>query len=225
MPRIRTLALVTAVAIGGTLLSSSIQACDDRSAPGCQHAAPPSGAAPAAFDQHPIKAQSGRRPPHQRRDDPSPNVTALSVTMQSDRDGGISLQQFQRFISKQSIATATAEDLRSPWLEPVLFAVSSTYPVGGGLIPASEDEFAFLSQARTSELANNLKQPTANEVVVDDHNDFTDESRRATGEKRTVAAQTRASDNGPLSISWIELAFLVWGGLLTVGSGLRLIFG
>jgi len=224
MPRIRTLALVTAVAVAGIVLSSPIQACDDRATPGCQQPAAASGAAPAAFDQHPIKVQTGRRRLQQRRDDPSPNVT-MSVTTKSDRDTGISLPQFPRFISKQSIATATAEDLRSPWPESVSFAVTSTYPVGGGLLPASESELAFLSQTPTSELATNLKQPTANEVVVDDHNDFADDSRRATGEKRTVAAQTRASDNGPGSITWIELVFLAWGGLLTVGSGLRLIFG
>lgn len=224
MPRIRSLALVTAAAVAGTALGSSAQACDDRAAAGCQHAAPAS-AAPAAFDHQPINVQIGGRRLQQPREEPSPNVIALSVTTKSDRETGISLPQLPRFISKQSIAAATAEDLRSPRLESVLFSVTSTYPVGGGLIPASESEFAFLSQARTAELANNLKQPTANEVVVDDHNDSADDSRRAAGEKRTVAAQTRASDNGPVSITWIEFAFLAWGGLLTVGSGLRLIFG
>ena len=37
MPRICALALATVVAIGGTLLGSSIHACDGRSAAACQH--------------------------------------------------------------------------------------------------------------------------------------------------------------------------------------------
>jgi hypothetical protein len=225
MPRIRTLALVTAVAIGGTLLGSSIHACDDGFAVGCQNAVSPSSPAPEAFEHRPTKARSGHRTPHPRHDDPSPNVTAPSVRTPSDKAVGISARLFQRFVSKQSIATATVEGLRSPWLEPVLFAVTSLYAVGGGVIAVS-DEFAMLSQAPSSDVANNLlKRATANEVSLDDHNDVSDASRRTISETRTAAPQTRASDNGPASVTWVELVFLVWGGLLTVGSGLRLIFG
>lgn len=212
MPRIRILALVTAVAIAAPLLGSSLHACDDGSATGCERALTPAGPAPEAFAQRPTKPHHGRRPAHHV--DPSPNVTTPSVTMQAGRDNGIFAQQFQRFVSKQSITTWAAQQLRSPWLEPAQLAVSSTHPVSGGIIAASDDE-----------PTNNLKQPTANEVAVDDHNDLGDENRRATGERRTAALQSRASDNGPPSVSWVELGFLVWGGLLTVGSGLRLIFG
>ncbi|HXW28485.1 MAG TPA: hypothetical protein VEK55_03900 [Xanthobacteraceae bacterium] len=211
MPRIRILALVTAVAIAAPVLGSSIHACDDRSATGCERALTPSGPPPEAFAQRPSKPHHGRRPaPHV---DPSPNVTTPSLTTQAGRDNGISAQQFQRFVSKQSI-TASAQQLRSPWLEPAQLAVSSTHPVSGGIIAASDDE-----------PTNNLKQPTANEVAVDGHNDLGDQNRGAAGEKRTAALQSRGSDNGPLSVSWVEFGFLVWGGLLTVGSGLRLIFG
>jgi hypothetical protein len=211
MPRIRILASVTAVAIAATLLGSSIHACDDRSATACERALTPSGPAPEAFVQRPSKPHRGRRPPHHV--DPSPNVTALSLTMQAGRDNGIFAQQFQRFVSKQSITTSAAQQLRSPWLEPAQLAVTSTHPVSGGIIAVSDDE-----------ATNNLKQSTANEVAVDDHNDLGDENRRA-GERRAATLQSRASDNAPPSVSWVELGFLVWGGLLTVGSGLRLIFG
>jgi hypothetical protein len=212
MPRIRILALVTAVAIAATLLGSSLHACDDRAATGCERALTPSGPAPEGFARRPTKPYPGRRPAQHVA--PSPNVTAPSLTMQAGRDDGIFAQQFQRFVSKQSIRTSAAQQLRSPWLEPAQLAVSSTHPVSGGIIAASDDE-----------ATNNLKQSTANEVAIDDHNDLGDENRRATGERRTAVLQSRASDNGPLSVSWVELGFLVWGGLLTVGSGLRLIFG
>ena len=214
MPRICALALATAVAIGGALLGSSIHACEDRSAAACQHALTPSSPTPEAFDQRSSKPHDGARAPQQQHAHPSPNVTALSVMTQADRDNGIFAQQFQRFVSKQSIATATAEELTSPWLDPALFAISSTPPVVGGIIVASNDA-----------MANNLKHSTANEVAVNDHNDLGDENHRAMGERRSAVLQSRASDNGPASVSWVELAFLVWGGLLTVGSGLRLIFG
>jgi hypothetical protein len=212
MPRIRILAPVAAVAIAATMLGSSIHACDNRSASACQHVLTPSGPAPEAFDQRSTKPHPGRGAPHPV--DPSPNVTALSVAMQADRDNGIFAQQFQQFVSKQPITTSTAEELRSPWLEPAQLALTSTHPVSGGIIAASDDD-----------VANNLKQPRANEVDLDGHNDVNNENHRATGERRTTALQSRTSDNGPLSVSWVELGFLVWGGLLTVGSGLRLIFG
>jgi hypothetical protein len=212
MPRIRILALLAPVAIAATLPGSSIHACGDRSASACDHALTPSGPAPEAFAQRPTQPHRGHRPPHHV--DPSPNVTALSVMLQAARANGILAQQFQRFVSKQSITTSTAHQLRSPWLEPAQLAVTSTHPVSGGIITASDDE-----------ATNNLNQATANEVAVDNHNDLVDESRRAMGERRTAAVQSRASDNSPPSVSWIGLGFLVWGGLLTVGSGLRLIFG
>jgi hypothetical protein len=211
MPRIRILALVTPVAIAATLLGSSIHACDDRSATACEQALTPAAPAPEAVAQAPTKPHRGRRPAHHV--DASPNVTAPSLTLQADRDNGIFAEQFQRFVSKQSITTSAAQQLRSPWLEPAQLAVTSTHPVSGGIIAASDDA------------TNNLKQATANEVTVDNHNDLGDANRRAMGERRTAALQSRASDNGPLSVSWVELGFLVWGGLLTVGSGLRLIFG
>jgi hypothetical protein len=209
MPRIRILASVTAVAIAATLLGSSIHACGDRTA--CEGALPPSGRAPEALAQPPTKPHQGHRLP--LHVDPSPNVTARSLTTPAGRDNGIFAQQFQRFVSKQSITTSAAQQLRSPWLEPAQLAVTSTHPVSGGIIAVSDDE-----------ATNNLKQAAANEVTVDDHNDLGDDNRRM-GERRTAAPQSRASDNGPLSVSWVELGFLVWGGLLTVGSGLRLIFG
>lgn len=228
MPRTRTLAMVAAIAIGATMLSSSTYACDERANPACQRATLPSSLAPdsAAFERRPTTLMpAGRRAANPGHDDPSPNVTALSVTMPADKETGISSQQFQRIVSKQSIASAIAGEMRSPWLEPALFSVTTTYPVGGGILAASNDEFATLSQAHVSDAINNLKQPTANELALDDHNDLGDENRRTFGERRIAAPVTRASDNGPFSVSWIELAFLVWGGLLTVGSGLRLIFG
>jgi hypothetical protein len=211
MPRIRILALVAPVAIAASLLGSSIHACDDRST-ACEHALTPSGPTPEAFAQRPTQPHRGHRPPHHV--DPSPNVTALSVMLQAARAHGALAQQFQRFVSKQSITTSTAQQLRSPWLEPAQLAVTSAHSVSGGIITASDDD-----------ATNNLNQATANEVAVDNHNDLVDESRRAMGERRTAALQSRASDNGPPSVSWIGLGFLVWGGLLTVGSGLRLIFG
>jgi hypothetical protein len=214
MPRICALALATVVAIGGTLLGSSIHACDDRAAATCQHGLIPSSPKSEAFDQHPSKPHDGAGAPQQQHADPSPNVTALSVMTQADRDNGIFAQQFQRFVSKQSIATTAAEPLRSPWPDPALFAITSTPPVVGGIIVASNEA-----------VANNLKHSTANEIAVNDHNDLGDENHRAMGERRSPVLQSRTSDNGPVSVSWVELAFLVWGGLLTIGSGLRLIFG
>jgi hypothetical protein len=214
MPRIRALALAAAVAIGGTLLGSSIHACDDRSAAPCQVGLPPSSPASAAFDQRSSKPQSRVPATHERQVDPSPNVTAPSVMTRAQRDNGIFAQQFQRFVSKQSITTTTARELRSPWPDPALFAITSTHPVFGGMIVASNDD-----------VANNLKHSTSDAVAVSNHNNLGDENQRAMGEKRTAAIQSRAFDNGPLSVSWVELAFLLWGGLLTVGSGLRLIFG
>jgi hypothetical protein len=212
MPRIRILALVAPVAIAATLLGSSIHACDDRSQSACEHALTPSGPAAEASAELPTKPDRGHRP--SRHVDPSPNVTALSLVLPAARTNGVLAQQFQRFVSKQSITTSTAQQFRSPWLEPAQLALTSTHPVSGGIIAASDDD-----------ATNNLNQATVNEVVVDNHNDLVDESRRAVDERRTAAVQSRASDNGPLSVSWIELGFLVWGGLLTVGSGLRLIFG
>ena len=212
MPRIRILALVAPVAIAATLLGSSIHACDDRSASACDHALTPSAPAADAFAERPTKPRDGQRPP--RHGETSPNVTALSVMLQAARGNGVPAQQFQRFVSKQSITTSTAQQFRSPWLEPAQLAVTSIHPVSGGIIAASDDD-----------ATNNLNQATVNEVVVDNHNDLVDESRRAAGERQTAALQSRASDNGPPSVSWIGLGFLVWGGLLTVGSGLRLIFG
>ena len=214
MPRICALALATAVAIGGTLLGSSIQACDDRSAAACQHALAPSSPPPEAFDQRSSKPHDDARAPPPQHGDPSPNVTALSAMTQADRDNGIFAQQFQWFVSKQSMATATAEELRSPWPDPALLAITSTPAVVGGIIVASNDA-----------VANNLKHSSANEVAANDHNDPGDENHRAMGERRSAAFQSRASDNSPVSASWVELAFLIWGGLLTIGSGLRLIFG
>jgi hypothetical protein len=211
MPRIRILASVAAAAIAATLLGSLIHACNDRSATGCQRTLTPPALASEAFAQGATKTHRGHRIP--RHVDPSPNVSALSVRMQADRDNGTFAQQFQRFVSKQSITAATAEELRSPWLEPAQLALTSAQPVSGGIIAASDDA------------ANNLKRPTANEVALDGHNDVNDENHRAMGERPTEAFQSRASDSGPPSVSWVELGFLVWGALLTVGSGLRLIFG
>jgi hypothetical protein len=212
MPRISILASAMAVAIAASLLGSSVHACDDRSGTTCQGALTPSSPAPEAVAQRATKPHRGRRTPHHI--DPSPNVTATSFTMQADRDNGIFAQQFQQFVSKQPITASTAEELRSPWLEPAQLALTSTHPVSGGIIAASDEE-----------PANNLKQSAANEVAVDGRNDLNDENQRAVPEKRTAILQSRVSDNGPLSVSWIELGFLIWGGLLTVGSGLRLIFG
>jgi hypothetical protein len=213
MPRIRILASVAAAAIAGTLLGASIDdACNDRSTTACQRALSPPGPSSEAFDRRSSKTHRGRRIADHL--DPSPNVSALSVRMQPDRDNGTFAQQFQRFVSKQSITATTAEELRSPWLEPAQLALTSAHPVSGGIIAASDGD-----------VANNLKHPTVNEVALDDHHDINDENHRAVGERRTVGLQSRASDSGPLSVSWVALGFLVWGALLTVGSGLRLIFG
>ena len=214
MPRIRVRALATFVAVGGTLLGSPIHACDDRAAAACQHAQAPLSGAPEAFDQRSSKPLRGARAPEQRDVDPSANVTALSAMTQADRHNGFFTQQFQRFVSKQPITTATAEELRRPWPDPTLLAINSIHPVLGGIIVASNDD-----------VANNLKHSTANETAVNDHNNLGDENHRTMGDKRTAVFQSRASDDGPVSFSWVELAFLLWGGLLTVGSGLRLIFG
>ena len=53
MPRICALALAMVVAIGGTLLGSSIHACDDRFAASCQHGLIPSSPKSEAFAQRP----------------------------------------------------------------------------------------------------------------------------------------------------------------------------
>ena len=234
MPRIRTLAMV-AVAMGGTLVGSPIHACDNPASPTCQQGAP---AEAAAVDGRPTKAQRGQRTKHERHIDPashnepflnvvaSPpsNLTALSVATPSDKDTAIAALPFQLFVSKQPIATGTAEELRSPKLETALFAAENVYPVGGGIIAQTDDEAAMVSQARNSDAAHNFKL-TSNEVAPDSHIDLNDEAPRAAGERRMAPPQARSSDNGASSVSWVALAFLVWGGLLTVGSGLRLIFG
>jgi hypothetical protein len=133
-------------------------------------------------------------------------------------------RRFSEFVSPRLLAANPVEELHKPRLNVAEFSGETAYPVADAIDPASggtpadparaiaRDTAAEVQPAEAARPAGQQMQPAAQV-----------EAGAQPSANQASRAGERASPDG--STSWVRIVFLTWGGLLTLGSALRLLIG
>jgi hypothetical protein len=244
VPRIRHVAISTALIVGIMMPGSPARACDGPFPWLCQTASTATDAEPQATDaqppatDHPLlikrhrskhhvgRAARGRGTKHARHGSDSPRKARAATTM--DRDAAIAEQRFREFVSPRSIATNVVEHLQLPRPAASQFRADTTYPIGavsprgqnagGGIAPSPAEQYPPSLNNEQDVAVNDAPAAHGGDAIA------TVEPRLADDGIGT-ASQMVLLEKGISESSWIGIGFLAWGGLLAVGSVLRLFVG
>jgi hypothetical protein len=136
--------------------------------------------------------------------------------------------RFREFVNPRSIAVSRAQELRHPQPQAAQFALEPVYALAvSWLEPEGEPQEPASGSLRTPG-ATDAADVIATSSAPDQQQV---ENEAAQNAQRTTAIEQMLSSRRPLpnkdtpSSSWIELAFLAWGGLLTIGSAMRMLIG
>jgi hypothetical protein len=230
---------VCTIVLGGMLVSSAAhaaQACDQRfsrtckptaaqssreapKATGAQRAATASHSRRVARHRHDVRhAQSARRA---RRTAESSVRPPIVPHMQESSPAA---RRFSEFVSPQLLAANPVEELHKPRMNVSEFSGQTAYPVvdrveqeptGAAIDPAPAASRNTADELKPAEPARAADQQTP--AIA----------RAEAGAQLSANLVSRAGerDSSGGSASWIRIVFLTWGGLLTVGSALRLLIG
>jgi hypothetical protein len=234
---------VCTIVLGGVLVSSAahaVQTCDQRSARACKPVAAQSNRdAPKATAKATTKsaqrtetANRSRRTArhrhavrHAQSEKPAPHrveSSAAPATVVRVQEPSPAERRFSEFVSPRSFAANPVEALHTPRMNGSELSGQTTYPLTEGL-----DQEPSLAVAAAA--------PATSPVVVD-----VAEPPRAVSQQIPAVLETEAGaqlsaaspvsrsgdrDGSEGSTSCVRIVFLTWGGLLTLGSALRLLIG
>jgi hypothetical protein len=234
-----------AVVMVGTFVAGPVRAGCDPSFPltclgASDHAADATRDAAAAHSPHAIKRQAraaktfdrrrkhadARKARHVRTAKAKP-PRATPAAQQGHVPMSASARRFGEFVNPRSIVVNPVDELKRPRPDGADLTTSITVPtVATRLQPAigaavddatfSQDEINELDLAAVAE-ARPIKVDFA-DVAVDGGNTAVP--------ARVVEVRGPVSpDQAPASMTWLQLIFVTWGGILTVASAVRLSLG
>jgi hypothetical protein len=174
-----------------------------------------------ARHRHGLKQAHLRRPARQVTERSAPPALPTSP----GREPSTAERRFREFISPRPFAANPVEDLRGPRMDVSHFSRRTTYPLvddSGPIAEASDpsrvvaqeeekdvDLAADAAQARVQQQTNGTVQPVTQTI-----------SEMSPKKVDDIHPSDRDAPN-----PWVRLIFVSWGGLLTLGSALRMLVG
>jgi hypothetical protein len=150
-------------------------------------------------------------------------------------DPSIAERRFREFINPRLVAENPIEALRKSWPESTQLTGESSYPPAGLMAQAKPQMKADDRQA--TEIGAGAESSVASGEIVPARgadagvrtevkpiDRSTDAVAVAPREQATELRRTTPSD-GRSDQSWLPVIFILWGGVLTLGSALRLLIG
>ena len=149
-------------------------------------------------------------------------------TAQTRQQTSASARRFREFVNPKPIAVNAIDELRKPRpdsadltasiLSPSIAAELQTQPPVSAAFQqvASQDEINEIDLAATSAPAR--YQLASADMLLRN----ADAARLQTTEEVVTPV---AANHAPTGLTWVQLIFLTWGGVLTVASALRLVLG
>jgi hypothetical protein len=234
---------VCVIVFGGVLVAPAahaVPACDRSAARTCKPAAAQASrevprttsaqrAATATRSRHAARVTRHRhamkhaQPAKPARQAPEPAV-ALPEAAPPAQEKSPAARRFSEFVSPRLLATNPVEELRKPRMNVSEFSRETAYPVlaaiDRGPSAASRDAPADTPRAANDAGAAGETTPQAapRQAPVVTGPPAVEVSAGPVGR-----ATSRDSSDG--SAPWVRIVFLTWGGLLTLGSALRLLIG
>jgi len=171
-----------------------------------------------ARHRHGLKRAFLRRPARQVTERSAPSA----LPTPPDREPSTAERRFREFISARLLAANPVEDLRGPRLEVSHFSRQTAYPV----VDTTERPIAEASdparvnaeeEGKDVDLALTGVQQQTNRVAQPVTDAISEMSPKKINE---IRSSDRDTPN-----PWVRLVFVSWGGLLTLGSALRMLIG
>jgi hypothetical protein len=231
---------VCSIVVGGMLVSSAAQAvqtCDQRSGRACKPAAAQSTreAPKATSAQRTATATRSRRTArhrhvvrHAQPEKPAPRPAespAAPPVATPAQEPSPAARRFTEFVSPRSLAANPVEGLHKPRMNVSELSGQTAYPVverldaepsGAIAEPAPAAARPAVSEVEPAEPA-----PTATPQVPA----IIRTEAGAQLPAANLVGRLSDHDSSEGSTSWVRVVFLTWGGLLTLGSALRLLIG
>jgi hypothetical protein len=133
-------------------------------------------------------------------------------------------RRFSEFVSPRLLAANPVEELHKPRMNVSEFSGQTAYPV----VDREEQEptSAAIDPAPAAS-RNTADEPEPAEPARAADQQTPAIARAEAGAQLSANLVSRAGerDSSGGSASWVRIVFLTWGGLLTVGSALRLLIG
>jgi len=177
--------------------------------------------------RHEVRHAQSERPAPRQVESPTVPVTAAPATAVHTPEPSPAERRFSEFVSPRSFAANPIEALHKPRMNVSELSAQTAYPLTERLDPEPS--------AAAAEPAPAVAAPAASPVTVADV-----EEPSPTRQQTPVVLEAEPSiqlsaanpvrrstdrDGSDGSTSWVRIVFLTWGGLLTLGSALRLLIG
>ncbi len=254
MTIIRIKAAGPAVLVAMMLASAPTHACDDRYPLTCLPRVSPVPATETSPDQatttaKPQTTESGRTyrrrsaakaETHPRKKDAAARRDARPTTpvapspAPQPRQEASTDDDFKELVNPWPIAVNPNEALRTPQTDSSQLARATTFPVGALPATGSADTVAgneieleaarMAARDQVTEAAAAARPTPA--ATSDKRSDGTADTASTVAQAGAIESRRAAPpDRAPFNRPWLEIIFIAWGTLLTVGSALRLLIG
>jgi hypothetical protein len=241
---------VCVIAFGGVLVASpaadAVQVCDRSSGRTCKPAAVQTSreaprattaqrAATTTRSRHATRVTRHRhavkhaQPARPARPTTEPVVVAPAAAPPA-QEKSPAARRFSEFVSPRLLATNPVEELHKPRMNVSEFSRETAYPVAAEMdrepsavtidapAPRAADNVEAAGETTPQAAPQQAPAPTGPSARVVTAPPASQVSASPVGR-----ANSRDSSDG--SAPWVRIVFLTWGGLLTLGSALRLLIG
>ncbi len=231
---------VCTVLVGGMLVSSAapaVQACDQRFPRTCKPAAAQTNreAPKATSTQRAATASRSRRTArhrpsvrHAQSARPARHAAETSVAPSVvPQESSPAARRFSEFVSPRLLAGNPVEELRKPRMNVSEFSGQTAYPLVDGIDREASGSGGPAANPERPAVRNAVDEVVPVEVAPATDPQSPAIARAETGAQVSTSAVSRAGErvSSEGSTSWVRIVFLTWGGLLTLGSALRLLIG
>jgi hypothetical protein len=230
---------VCTIVLGGMLVSSAAhaaQACDQRFSRTCKPTTAQSNreSPKATSAQRATTASRSRRAARHRHDvrhaqsaRPARRTTESSIRpllVPHVQETSPAARRFSEFVSPRLLAANPVEELHKPRMNVSEFSGQTAYPVADRV--EQEPTVAAVDPARAASrnTADELK-PAESVPAADQQTSAVPRAEASAQLSANLISRAGERDSAGASASWVRIVFLTWGGLLTVGSALRLLIG
>jgi hypothetical protein len=216
-----------------------VQTCDQRSARACKPVATQSNRdAPKATTKSAQRAATANRSHstarhrhavrHAQSEEPAPRrveSSAAPAAVVREPEPSPAERRFSEFVSPRSFAANPVEALHKPSMNVSELSGQTAYPLTERLDQEPSPAVAAAAPA-TSPVVVDVAEPAEPPRAVSQQIPAVVETQ--TGAQLSAAnsvSRPGDRDGSEGSTSWVRIVFLTWGGLLTLGSALRLLIG
>jgi hypothetical protein len=152
-----------------------------------------------------------------------------AIATAANQEPSTAARRFREFVGARSLAANPVEELRRPRMDAWQFSGQTAYPLGDGAAPQPVAEpgepvrAASANAVHSVGLAAEPEHPRPEQQTSGAAGAGTANSAPEAGSRKV--AEIRSADHDSSKSYWVRLVFLTWGGLLTVGSALRMLIG